>query len=59
VDCSIGPLSFLHVNVSGGEFREVQDNVSGEPTRTVTIDDSGGSIFGTAGQRDERWLTLR
>ena len=31
-------LSFLHVNVSGGEFREVQDNVSGKPTAAITFD---------------------
>ena len=48
VDCTIGPLSFLHVNVSGGEPREVQDNVRGEPTTTVTVDDDGGSIIGAA-----------
>ena len=48
VDCTIGPLSFLHVNVSGGESREIQDNVRGEPTGTVTVDDDGGSIIGAA-----------
>jgi len=48
VDCTIGPLSFLHVNVSGGEPREVHDNVRGEPTTTVTVDDDGGSINGAA-----------
>ena len=48
VDCTIGPLSFLHVNVSGGEPREVQDNVSGEPAASVSVDDDGGSIVGAA-----------
>ena len=35
------PLFFLHVNVSGGEPREVQDNVREELTLTVTVDDDG------------------
>jgi len=48
VDCTIGPRSFLHVNVSGGEPCEVQDNVRVEPTTTVTVDDDGGSIIGAA-----------
>ena len=48
VDCTIGPLSFLHVNVSGGEPCEVQDNVRGEKTATVTVDDDGGSMIGAA-----------
>ena len=48
MDCSIGPLSFLHVNVSGGEPREVQDNVREEPIVTVTVDDDGVSITGAA-----------
>ena len=48
MDCSTGPLSFLHVNVSGGEFRDVQDNVREEPALTVTLDDDGGSITGAA-----------
>ena len=39
VDCTIGPLSFLHVNVSGGEPREVQDNVRGEPAASISADD--------------------
>ena len=47
VECTIGPLSFLHVNVSGGEPREVQDNVREEPTATVTLGDEG-SIVGAA-----------
>jgi len=46
VDCTIGPLSFLQVNVSGGEPREVQDNVSGEPIITVTVEGDGVSITG-------------
>ena len=51
VDCStVGSLPFLHVNVSGGEPREVQDNVREfeELTLTVTIDDDGVSITGAA-----------
>ena len=48
MDCSTGPLSFLHVNVSGGEPREVQDNVREEPIVTVTVDDDGVSITGAA-----------
>ena len=47
VDCTTGPLSFLHVNVSGGEPRDVQDNVRVEPTATVTFGD-GGSVIGAA-----------
>ena len=52
VDCSTGPLSFLHVNVSGGEFREVQDNMRGKPAVIVTVDDEGGSITGAAVWRE-------
>ena len=48
VDCTIGPLSFLHVNVSGGEPCEVQDSVRESPTATITVDDNGGSIIGAA-----------
>ena len=49
MNCStVGPLSFLHVNVSGGEFCEVQDKVREEPTLTVTVDDDGGSTTGAA-----------
>ena len=48
-DCStVGSLSFLHVNVSGGEPREVQDNVKEEPIATITVDDDGVSITGAA-----------
>ena len=47
VDCTIGPPSFLHVNVSGGEPCEVQDNVRGEPPATIMVDD-GGSMSGAA-----------
>ena len=36
------------MNVSGGEPREVQDNVRGEPLATVTVDDDGVSITGAA-----------
>ena len=49
MNCSTGPLSFLHVNVSGGEPREVQDNVREEPIVTVTEDDDGMSMTGAAG----------
>ena len=48
VDCSIGPLFFLHVNVSGGEPCEVQDNVRREPVTTATVDCDGGSMSGAA-----------
>ena len=48
MDCSTGTLYFLHVNVSGGEPHEVQDNVRGSPTLTVTVDDDGVSITGAA-----------
>ena len=51
MECSTGPLSFLHVNLSGGESREVQDNVRGSPTLTVTLDDDGVSITGAAVER--------
>ena len=42
------PPFFLHVNVSGGEPCEVQDNVRGSPTLTVIVDDDGVSITGGA-----------
>ena len=48
VDCTIGPLSFLHVNVSGGEPREVQDNVREEPAAMDTLVDNGRSMSGEA-----------
>ena len=48
LDFNSGPLFFLQVNVSGGEPREVQDNVWEEPKSTVTVDDDGGSITGVA-----------
>ena len=48
VDCSTGPLSFLHVNVSGGEPRDIQDNVRGSPRLTIITDDDGVSITGAA-----------
>ena len=58
VDCNIaGSLSFLQVNVSGGEFREVQFKLREEPGRTVTVDDDGVSITGAAMSRDERCLS--
>ena len=49
MDCStVGSLSFLHVNVSGGEPLEVQDNVREELALTVTVGDDGVSITGVA-----------
>ena len=48
MDCSTGPLSFLHVNVSGGEPREVHDNVREELVLTAIVDDDGVSITGAA-----------
>ena len=48
MDCTIGPLSFLYVNVSGGEPCEIQDNVRGESAINVTVDDDRGSIIGAA-----------
>ena len=45
---AIGLLSFLHMNVSGGEPREVQDNVRVEPIGTVTVDNDEVSITGGA-----------
>ena len=39
MDGTVEPLSFCQVNVSGGEPCEVQFNVSGDPTSTVTVDD--------------------
>ena len=49
VDCStIVSLSFLYVNVSGGEPLEAQDGVRKEPTATATTDDDGVSINGAA-----------
>jgi len=38
--------------VSGGEPREVQDNVRELRTATFTVDDDGGSITGAAEYRD-------
>ena len=48
VDCNIATSSFLQVNVSGGEPREVQFNVREEPTATVMVDDVKVSITGAA-----------
>ena len=49
MDCStVGSLSFLHVNVSGGEPREIQDNLRVKPTAIVTVDDNGVPITGAA-----------
>ena len=47
VDCTIGPLSFLHVNVSGGEPRKIQDNVREDLIETLK-GDRGESIIGAA-----------
>ena len=47
------------MNVSGGEPREVQDNVRGEPTATVTVDDDRGFMVGAAVWINEEWLTMR
>ena len=44
----IGELSFVQVNASGGEPREVQDNVRETRTGTFTVDDDGRSITGAA-----------
>ena len=59
MDCRTGPSSFCHVNVSGGEFCEVQDNVREEPTPTVTVDEDvdGVLITGAAVWTDETWLS--
>ena len=49
VDCNtVGSLSFLHANVSGGEPCDVQDNVMENPKVIVTVDDDGVSITGAA-----------
>ena len=48
MDCSTGPLSFLHVNVSGGEPREVQDNMRGSSTLIVRVFGDIESITGAA-----------
>ena len=53
VDCStVVSLFLLHVNVSGGEPREVQDNVKEELIATVIVDDDGVSITGAAVWRE-------
>ena len=48
MDCNIEPLSFLQVNASGGEPREVQFKLREEPIRIITVDDDGVSITGVA-----------
>jgi len=40
------------VNVSGGEPRDIQDNVTESPAKTLTVDDDEGSITGAAVYRD-------
>ena len=55
VDCStVKLLSFLHVNVSGGEPDEVQLNKRGSPTLMFTAYDDGAYITGAAVYRDKR-----
>ena len=48
MDCNIEPPSFLQVNVSGGEPREVQFKLREEPTGIVTVDDDVVLITGAA-----------
>ena len=51
MDCSTGPLSFLHVNVSGGEPDELQVNVILDPRTMSTAandDDDMPVITGAA-----------
>ena len=49
MDCStVGSLSFIHVNVSGGEPDEVQDNVILYPSTTDIDDDELAVITGAA-----------
>ena len=48
VDCAIGPPSFLQVNMSGGEPREVQDSVTLEPMAAISVELAGVSITGVA-----------
>ena len=58
VDCITAALpSLCHVNVSGGEPCEVQDNVRGPPTVTVIVFDDGVFIMGAAVWSDERRLS--
>ena len=45
VDGTVGPLSFLQVNVSGGEPSEVQFNVRGDPTEIIMVDDDDGLLM--------------
>ena len=47
VEFSITP-SFIQVNVSGGEPSDIQDNVSGVPIATFTVDDVAAVITGVA-----------
>ena len=48
-----GSLFFLHVNVSGGEPRETQDNVIVDPISAVMLGGDGSSITGAAMQGDK------
>jgi len=47
---TVEPLSFLQVNVSGGEPRDVQDMVREELMVITKFDGDGGSIIGAATQ---------
>ena len=44
VDCVTGTPSFIHVNVSGGEPDEVQDNVMLDPKSISTADDDDNEL---------------
>ena len=48
MDSNVEPPSFLQVNVSGGEPREVQLKLREDPAGTVIVDDDGVSINGAA-----------
>ena len=48
MDCVVGTPSFIQVNVSGGEPREVQDNVREVPIAITLFGEKGGSIIGAA-----------
>ena len=45
---TVGSPSFIHVNVSGGEFDEVQDNVILYPSTTDIDDDELAVTTGAA-----------
>ena len=52
-----GSLFFFQVNVSGGEPRDVQDNIKGELAGIVIVDDDGVSTTGAA-VNVERWMIM-